>query len=594
MSNAVIGALRVIFGADTAAFEKGTDEVQRRMAQTQKKFEAMGDRFTSIGKKLSVGLTLPLAAFGTSAFNAASDAAELQSSFNQTFGEMSGSMNKWAEETGNAMGRSTQELQRAANTFGIFFNQAAPTKKVATEMSKTFSVLAQDLASFYNVSEGDALAKLRSGLSGESEPLRDFGVFLTEATVKSKGLEMGLGGVSGELTEQEKIMARYQLILESTTNAQGDVARTSGGTANQIRAAKAAFEELQVVVGTKLLPALTPLIEKLASALNWFVSLPQPIQNTIIAVGAFSAALGPVLTVVGQLLPLLTKLGPVLSIVGKALLFIAANPVILALAGVIAGIYLAWKNWDKIEPIIRNLYNGVKTWLVDKMNAVWNWLLGKIKAVKDAFFNLYDAVVGHSYIPDMVDEVGDHMRRLQQEMVDPALKANSAVDRSFAGMAQSVTSSLQSVIGSIKSGDWLGAVQSVVGALGQFGVFGGGGGGNAAITTGQWAGGGGDPMSGFKFGGWRAKGGPVKANRGYIVGENGPEYMVPKTSGHVVPNHMLGRAGNDNGSTVKIVPSPYFDAVVDRRSTMVAAPMVSTGIQQNNQAQSFRSSRRVA
>lgn len=594
MSNAVIGALRVIFGADTAAFEKGTDEVQRRMAQTQKKLDSMGERFTSIGKKLSIGLTIPLAAFGTSAFNAASDAEELQATFDSTFGQMSGTMNKWAEDTGNALGRSTQEMQKAANTFGMFFNQAVDPRKAA-EMSQIFSGLAQDLGSFFNVDTDVAIQKLRSGLSGESEPLRDFGVFLTEATVKAKGLEMGLGGVSGELTEQEKILVRYQLIMDATAKAQGAATREAGSAAGRIRAAKAAFEELQVVVGTKLLPVLTPLIDKLASALNWFVGLPQPIQNTIIAIGAFSAALGPVLTVVGQLLPLLTKLGPVLSIVGKALLFIAANPVILALAGVIAGIYLAWKNWDKIEPIIRNLYNGVKTWLVDKMNAVWNWLLGKIKAVKDAFFNLYDAVVGHSYIPDMVDEVGDHMRRLQQEMVDPALKANDAVDRSFAGMAQSVTSSLQSVIGSIKSGDWLGAVQSVVGALGQFGVFGGGGGGNAAITTGQWAGGGGDPMAGFKFGGWRAKGGPVKANRGYIVGENGPEYMVPKTSGHVVPNHMLGKAGNDNGGSIaKIVPSPYFDVVVDGRVVQTGAPMVSSGIRQNNQAQAFRASRRVA
>src|SRR3546814_3222598 len=97
-------------------------------------------------------------------------------------------------------------------------------------MSQIFAQLAQDLVSFYNVDTETAIQKLRSGLSGESEPLRDFGVFLTEANVKAKALEMGLTGVGDELTEQEKILARYQLVLEATKNAQGDGARTSEST----------------------------------------------------------------------------------------------------------------------------------------------------------------------------------------------------------------------------------------------------------------------------------------------------------------------------------------------------------------------------
>src|SRR3546814_8984316 len=86
----------------------------------------------------------------------------------------------------------------------------------AAEMSQIFAQLAQDLGSFYNVDTETAIQKLRSGLSGESEPLRDFGVFLTEANVKAKALEIGLTGVGEELTEQEKILARNQLVLEAT------------------------------------------------------------------------------------------------------------------------------------------------------------------------------------------------------------------------------------------------------------------------------------------------------------------------------------------------------------------------------------------
>src|SRR3546814_11106152 len=134
-------------------------------------------------------------------------------------------------------------------------------------MSQIFAQLAQDLVSFYNVDTETAIQKLRSGLSGESEPLRDFGVFLTEANVKAKALEMGLTGVGDELTEQEKILARYQLVLAAPHTAQGDVARTSDSHSHQMRRDAAAIAALRVAIGEKPTPAVPPLNEKLTTIL---------------------------------------------------------------------------------------------------------------------------------------------------------------------------------------------------------------------------------------------------------------------------------------------------------------------------------------
>ncbi len=254
-----------------------------------------------VGAKLSIAITAPLAALGVASFKAASDAAELESAFRQTFGSMSDEMQNFAETTGDAMGRSTQEIQNATNTFGIFFNQAAKTRQEAAKMSQTFAVLAQDLSSFYNTSPEVALEKLRSGLSGESEPLRDFGVFLNEAAVGQKALELGLASTTKELTEQQKIMARAALIMDATTNAQGDVARTADGTANRVRAARAAFEELSVAIGQKLIPALTPLVEGVTKALNAFNALPSGVQGALVAIGGIAAVLGPVVFIAGNL-----------------------------------------------------------------------------------------------------------------------------------------------------------------------------------------------------------------------------------------------------------------------------------------------------
>lgn len=600
---AVLGYLKYVLGMDSLAFEEGLGDADKKLKAAQKSIAKTAGKFKDMGAKLSIGITAPIAAFATTSFNAATDAAELQSSFDQTFGAMSATMNKWAEDTGDALGRSTQEMQKAANTFGIFFNTAVDPAKAAI-MSQTFSQLAQDLGSFYNTDTETAIEKLRSGLSGESEPLRDFGVFLTEANVSAKAMEMGLSGVGNELTEQEKILARYQLILEATKNAQGDIGRTSSGTANQIRASQAAFEELQVEVGTKLLPVLTPLITKLGEALTWFSNLPEPVKNWTWGIAAASAAIGPLLLGVGgivstfgTLLPLLLKIGPlwtglatiisgtvipVLVAVGRALmgLAIAGGPITLIVAGVTA-VYLAWKNWDTIGPILQRLYTQVKTWLLEKLTAAFDLVKSGIQSVADKFRWLWDVVVGHSYVPDLVDGVADEFARLDQVMVDPTVKATETTGAAFENMANTALNALSNLAQSIKGGGILDILSSAFNAFGSIaggGLFGSGL--KAAFAAFQ-------PISGF-----RANGGPVTAGSTYVVGERGPEMFTPSRSGYVHPN-----SSNDNGRRVRveIIPSAYFDATVDDRAARVAAPMtVASGLQARSAAgaDAVRASRR--
>lgn len=663
MAGVTLGFLKYVLGFDSLSFQKGITQADADLKKLQKSFAKAGEKIAGAGKTLTLGVTLPLTAFGVTAFRAASDAAELQSSFDTTFGAMAGTMNKWAEETGNALGRSTQEMQKAANTFGIFFSTAVPTQKAAA-MSQTFAKLAQDLGSFFNVDTETAIEKLRSGLSGESEPLRDFGVFLTEASVKAKAMEMGLTGVGNELTEQEKILARYQLILEATGKAQGDVERTSGGTANQVRAAKAAFEELQVVIGTKLLPVITPLIGKIGEAINWFTSLPPGVQTAAVALGAFGVALGPVLVGVGGLVTaiagapaavaaiatafgglgtVLTTLSGVVLTVSRVLIAgLFANPWILGAAAVIGGIYLAWKNWDKITGILRNLYVSVKSWLQDKLGAVFSWLGERIRWVADKFKWLDDVVVRHSYVPDMVESVGEWFAKLDPLMVGTTERAAAKTAATFQSLRDRVgglmkelypevqqMAELAAKAATLRSGEAAGllnadmaqdarrrlygieaekpftvaevdfvdhlkveiedlipqmdklgtgakglsekweeagyAILDIVGRL--FGNSKGGkifgailqGGLDIARAVGV-------------FGGKRANGGPVTGAKSYLVGERGPEIFTPSSSGRIISNDRIGGMG---GTRLQVVPSKYFDLVVDGRAQAVAAPIGS-------------------
>lgn len=332
-----------------------------RIAGIQSRFSGIASAAGKAGAAASVAVTAPLVAFGRSAFIAAMDAEELRSAFNVTFGKNGAMMEAWAARTGAAVGRTNVELMQAANTFGIFFNQADPAKSAG--MSQQFAMLAQDLSSFYNVDPGTTLEKLRSGLTGESEPLRDFGVFMTEAAVKAQALKMGLKPVNGELTEQQKIMARAGLIMAQTTAAQGDLARTSGSTANQLRASEAAWQNMSLIVGQQLIPALTPVIQTLTGLIQSFSALSPETRKWIVIIGGAAAVLGPILVGVAGIASAIATLGPIivgiggffsaaLPIIGGVMAAIAGTitaPVLLIGAAVAALGYLVYANWERIK-----------------------------------------------------------------------------------------------------------------------------------------------------------------------------------------------------------------------------------------------------
>ena len=357
MAKGSIADLHAALSWDLNDFERGTASIENGFKSLIDRGKQLGNTFRTIGRDMTVALSLPLAGFGAFAFKAASDAAELQDAFDRTFGESAKTMNQWAETTGNALGRSTQTMQENAFRFGIILKQAFSGTE-AEEMSKQLSVLAVDLGSLFNLADGEARDKLLSGLAGETEPLRQFGVTINETAVKAKALELGLGGVKKELTEQEKIAIRYALILEQTANAQGNATETAGSTANQMKRAAEAFQELQIVIGTRLIPIITPLIEKIADLIEGFTELPPGVQNAVTMFGVFLFALGPVTSVLTTLaiiiLPLfLARLGPVF--LGLSLLINPLGTIAVFLTKLVGGFGTVAGGIARVVPLLGRL-----------------------------------------------------------------------------------------------------------------------------------------------------------------------------------------------------------------------------------------------
>jgi hypothetical protein len=190
------------------------------------------------------------------AISVASNLNEQISRTNVVFGQSADAVVDWSKTTAKSIGVAQDQALDAAGTFGAMFDQAGQASADAARLSEDVVQLAADLASFNNSSIDESLTALRSGLSGEIEPLRRFQVFLTEASVAQEAMAQSGKKSAKELTQGEKIMARWSLILKQTSKQQGDFVRTSDGLANSQRILQAQTRDLQAAVGSGLLPIM--------------------------------------------------------------------------------------------------------------------------------------------------------------------------------------------------------------------------------------------------------------------------------------------------------------------------------------------------
>lgn len=196
-----------------------------------------------------------------SAIGAASNLQESMSKVDVVFGDSAQEIKDWAAGSAKAFGQSKQSALEAAGTYGNLFQAFGVGRKEATSMSKSLVELAADLASFNNTSVDDALLALRSGLSGETEPLKRFGIAINDARLKDEALRMGLIKTKNDaLDPGAKAQAAYALIMKDSALAQGDFARTSDGLANKQRILSAQIEDVKAKIGTALIPIQLALV----------------------------------------------------------------------------------------------------------------------------------------------------------------------------------------------------------------------------------------------------------------------------------------------------------------------------------------------
>lgn len=217
-----------------------------------------GKVFAAAGGALA---TAGIGSFLKGSIDVASGLQESASKVGVVFGKASDQIMQTAKTSATAMGLSKAAYLEATGSLGNLLVSLDLAPKKAANMSQSMVKLAGDLASFNNVSPEDALAAIQSGLTGETEPLKRFGVNMNEATLKAQALKMGLIETTKEaLTPQVKALSAQALIMDQTKTAQGDFARTSDGLANQQRILAAQFDNVKAKIGSALLPVMTSFV----------------------------------------------------------------------------------------------------------------------------------------------------------------------------------------------------------------------------------------------------------------------------------------------------------------------------------------------
>jgi hypothetical protein len=219
-----------------------------------------------------------VAAFAAKSIAAASDLEESTNAVNKSFGAAAEGVLAIGESSAESFGLSKAEFNEAAVAFSSFAQTVAGEGGDVAGTIEDMATRAADFASVMNISVAEASTVFRSGLSGETESLKRFGIDLSAAAVEAFALANGLVKSKTEMTEAIKVQARYGLLMEKTSKFAGDFADTSDGLANSTRIAQARITDFQAEIGEQLIPAV-------ATAVDMALTLADALESVGLASG---------------------------------------------------------------------------------------------------------------------------------------------------------------------------------------------------------------------------------------------------------------------------------------------------------------------
>lgn len=325
----------------SGAFTNLGTNMRNTIGQTQifgTSLSSIGSAFTSAGGMATLmqgavmGLTSALVQMATQAIQKAiaglgqfikqgielaSDLTEIQNVLDAAFGDNADKVNEWAITTASAFGLTEIQAKQFASTTGAILSGMSITGDQALTMSTQIAQLTGDMASFYNLDHEEAFNKIKSGLTGETEPLKSLGIVMTETNLAAFALAEGMEKTYAQMSASEKTILRYNYLINQTSLAHGDFASTADSYANASQQLTNQLEASSATLGSGLLPVLS----KMKSAISGTLKNLEPVFSIIgKLLGGMLQTLYTLLEPCIMILQVLLKvLEPILEFINKIL-----------------------------------------------------------------------------------------------------------------------------------------------------------------------------------------------------------------------------------------------------------------------------------
>lgn len=342
---------------------KSTQVFGREIGRAGRGAIAASGAFRSLGRSVAFASSAFLGGAGLiavtrAAVDAASNLVEQQNKADVVFGDSASAVKEWSKTTASSLGIAQDKALEFAGVFGNILVPMGESRQEAAKFSTALVQLASDMASFNNASPEDTLEALKSGIVGQVRPLRQYGVFLSDARIKAEALADGIvkltrsstairtaqlalniaeskaasvraksgkssreyasaqlaveraaqrvakasAGSLPQLTDQQKLLARLRIIYKDTGDAQGDFGRTLGTSlANKLRVFRAEVSDLEAELGLVLLPAISKVVDAFNKWLGRGDNKERLVQGLRTAVDTLGSAIGKLWRVADRL-----------------------------------------------------------------------------------------------------------------------------------------------------------------------------------------------------------------------------------------------------------------------------------------------------
>ena len=199
--------------------------------------------------------------------------------FNVSMGEMADTAMKFVNNFSDVLGVDPSGVMRYISIFNTLAEGFGIADEAAYKMSKNLTQLSYDMSSFLNIPIDEAMQKIKSGFSGEIEPMRAVGVALDEASLQETAYALGIDKKVSAMTRAQKSELLYYQIMTRTTKMQGDMARTLIQPANALRILQQEFTQLARAIGNIFIPILMAIIPYVQVVVKWLTAAAQAIAN---------------------------------------------------------------------------------------------------------------------------------------------------------------------------------------------------------------------------------------------------------------------------------------------------------------------------